>query len=117
MAGTFTVNDLRGEYWLYKDGPLTVNVGKGGGGGCTVNTSDMHVLSGGPIGVDKAADILIQLLEKMGAPSGGYNRLTLKSDGGYELQDSHFILAETRLGAIGFRRHSEGPGWVQWVNK
>ncbi|MCC6443075.1 MAG: hypothetical protein IT210_06405 [Armatimonadetes bacterium] len=39
MAGSFKINDLRGEYWLYPEGGLQVNIERGAAeGGCHVNT-------------------------------------------------------------------------------
>jgi hypothetical protein len=99
----FTQNDPRGEYWLYSEGALQVNVGRGGiSGGCHFNTSDVHLQSGGPLDCQKVAEILATLMVKFGEGHGGYKRLILHRDGKYDLAEEDVMVIDQALTKIGF---------------
>jgi hypothetical protein len=101
--GCFRQNDPRGEYWLYSEGDLTVNVGRGDiEGVCHFNTSDVHLISGGPLDHSKVAEILAQLMAQFGAAKGGYKKLLLHRDGKYELTGEDVRRINNMLSEIGF---------------
>lgn len=114
----FQVNDLRGEYWLYTEGDLRVNVGKGWiDGACVVNTSDVHLEAGGPIDADRVASILAEFLALMGGPQGGFGKLMLYNDGQYDFTQRHFDLVDSHLRPLGFQlvsnRHGKELLWAK----
>lgn len=113
--GKFTLNDLRGEYWLYSDGDLQVNVGRGGiSGECHFNTSDVHLESGGPLDVPKVAEILSELMVKFGAEQEGYRILVLHNDGKYDLSQEHVGRIDQALMEIGFKRRGPAGEVFRW---
>ena len=112
MDGIFTINDLRGEYWLYTEGDLKVNVGRGWDrGACHFNTSDVHVQAGGPIDTGKVARILAKLMLKFGG-SGGYKRMILHRDGKYDLSAADIAAISRTLSQHGFSLMEDGQGQV-----
>jgi hypothetical protein len=114
--GVFTLNDLRGEYWLYSEGELRVNVGQGGIRGVShFNTSDIHLQSGGPIDSKKVAEILSKLMIQVGDRRGGYRHLVLHNDGKYILSREDVALIDQRLSEIGFQLTDASTGdEVHW---
>lgn len=115
--GLLSQDDLRGEYWLYREAGLEVSVGRGGiGQVCHFNTSDIHVKSGEPLTSRKAAEILAQLMVEFGSDRGGYDRLTLHLDGKYTLDLEDLAIIEEALSASGFRRsqNSDAPE-IRWA--
>jgi hypothetical protein len=113
--GKFTLNDLRSEYWLYSEGDLRVNVGRGGiSGECHFNTSDVHLESGGPLDATKVADILADLMIECGSEPGGYKNLVLHIDGKYDLSQSHIESIDRALAKIGFKRMGRTNNEVRW---
>ena len=107
---TITVNDLRGEYWLYTEGGLCVNVGRGSADGCNFNTSDIHLVSGGPLNTDKVADILSKLMLRFGGKTGGYHKLRLHLDGKFDLSEDHIFIIDRELSKEGFLLHKHEGG-------
>jgi hypothetical protein len=101
--GSFRQNDPRGEYWLYSEGELTVDVGRGGiEGVCHFNTSDVHLVSGGPLDHSKVTEILALLMTQFGDTKGGYKKLLLHRNGKYELSDEDVRRINDVLSEIGF---------------
>lgn len=116
--GTFTLNDPRGEYWLYSDGELRVNVGRGGiSGVCHFNTSDVHLESGGPLDTGKVAEILLALMLEFGARQSGYKNLVLHSDGKYELSEEQIAEIDRALRKIGFNQVIHHGNEARWSRK
>ena len=110
MDGRFTVNDSRGEYWLYTEGALRVNIGRGAiGSACHFNTSDIHVESGGPIGSGKVAEILSRLMIQFGSKSGGYRELVLHLDGKFSLAQADIASINQALASLGFAEVRSAP--------
>lgn len=100
----FIQNDPRGEYWLYTEGNLRVNVGRGAHSGvCHFNTSDVHVESGGPLHPQKVAEILAKLMAEFGDAEGGYRQLVLHRDGKHELSKDDVAAIDRALSNIGFK--------------
>jgi hypothetical protein len=116
LMGYFTQNDPRGEYWLYSEGNLRVNIGRGGiSGVCHFNTSDVHLESGGPLGDSKVAEILAQLMVESGNDHGGYKQLTLHNDGKYDMSPEHVALIDRALSKIGFRLLNSSHKEIVWA--
>jgi len=116
--GTFTVNDLRGEYWLYSEGALRVNIGCGGiSGVCHFNTSDVHLESGGPLEIGKVAEILLNLMLKFGTEVGGYKNFVLHRDGKYDLSDEQIAQIDRALRKIGFTQVIQDGNESRWSKK
>jgi len=113
--GTFTLNDLRGEYWLYSEGELRVNIGRGGiSGVCHFNTSDVHLETGGPLEIGKVAEILLELMLKFGA---GYKSLVLHRDGKYDLSGEQIAQMDRALRKIGFTQVIHDGNESRWSRK
>lgn len=116
--GTFTINDLRGEYWLYSEGELRVNVGRGGiDGVCHFNTSDVHLESGGPLEIGKVAEILLNLMLQFGAEGGGYKNLVLHRDGKYDLSGEQISQIDRALRKTGFTQVIHDGKESRWSRK
>jgi hypothetical protein len=115
----FTINDLRGEYWLYTEGELRVNVGRGGVEGvCHFNTSDVHLESGGPLDSRKVAEILTKLMIEFGRGPGGYSNLMLHNDGKYDLSRDHISTIDQELTKAGFTIQASNDGKeILWVRR
>lgn len=116
MNGNFTINDLRGEYWLYSEGDLRVNVGRGGiSGVCYFNTSDVHVEAGGPLDSRRVAEILSKLMVRFGGKPGGYRTLVLYKDGKYDLSPDDVQLIDQELSTLGFQIvEGDSDGEIKW---
>ena len=115
--GEFTINDLRGEYWLYSEENLRVNVGRGGVSGvCHFNTSDVHLEAGGPLDSQKVSEILSKLMLKFGGPKDGYKRILLNLDGKYILTHSHITAIDQVLSKLGFKMFPDSEGKkILWI--
>lgn len=101
--GTFTQSDPRGEYWLYSEDELRVEVGSGGIAGVRhFNTNDVHLQSGGPLESAKVAEILRDMMRKFGAEGGGYRNLVLHRDGKYDLTGDQIAQIDLVLLDLGF---------------
>jgi hypothetical protein len=99
----FIKDDPRGEYWIYIEDSLNVRVGRGGiSGVCHFNTSDIHLEAGGPLSIDKAAQILVQLMVEFGGPQSNYRKILLHRDGKYDFTGKQIALIDQKLSEFGF---------------
>ncbi|MBI3549278.1 MAG: hypothetical protein HY078_09580 [Elusimicrobia bacterium] len=112
MDWTVEVNDLRGEYWLYREGSLAVDVGRGAmEEGDVFNTCDVHQTAGMTSDAATIARAIGRVMKSIGT-----RRCVLHLDGKWTLGEPEIAIIDAEVAGIGLRRRTPpGAAVVRWA--